>query len=236
MKTYLTKDSGKREEFGSGSVRDTREGKGRFDLLPPLALYRIAGVYERGATKYGDRNWEKGQPIMRYYDSAMRHMMNWLEGRDDEDHLAQAAWNLLGMLFTEEMIERKLYSHELNDKPDYRPMPQSPPAPSLQESLPFFEWRVGSRVGERDAVLRDLGFDNPKELRRLREEEDLNELVEDLERDPRVKAAMSEAMSVEMSRQIGLMQDQISAAAAGNHHRDLGDEGRDSVHDRDRLG
>jgi len=36
------KDSGKREEFSTGSRRDTREGKGRFDLLPTRALAAAA--------------------------------------------------------------------------------------------------------------------------------------------------------------------------------------------------
>lgn len=119
MREWTTKDSGARQEFETGSVRDTREGKGRYDLIPPFALKRIAGVYERGAVKYGDRNWEKGQPIMRYYDSAIRHLNEWLEGKEDEDHLAQAAWNLLGMLFTEEMLDRGQYPESLDDKPNY---------------------------------------------------------------------------------------------------------------------
>lgn len=32
------KDSGNRTEFSTGAVRDMHEGKGRCDLLPPLAL------------------------------------------------------------------------------------------------------------------------------------------------------------------------------------------------------
>ena len=53
-------DSGERQEFSTGSVRDTRKGKGRFDLLPPKAIRRLAVHFESGAIKYGDRNWEKG--------------------------------------------------------------------------------------------------------------------------------------------------------------------------------
>lgn len=59
------KDSGKRQEFQTGSIRDTREGKGRYDLLPPHAIFRLAKHFENGAKKYGDRNWEKGQPLSR---------------------------------------------------------------------------------------------------------------------------------------------------------------------------
>lgn len=101
---FVTKDSGKREEFKTGSKRDTREGKGRYDLISPIAIRRIAGVYERGAQKYGDRNWEKGQPLSRYLDSALRHTFQVLEGKVDEDHAAQAAWNLLAYIHTQEQI------------------------------------------------------------------------------------------------------------------------------------
>ena len=45
------KDSGEREQFKTGSQRDTRRGKDRFDLLPPHALLRLAQHYENGANK-----------------------------------------------------------------------------------------------------------------------------------------------------------------------------------------
>ena len=67
------KDSGVRQDFETGSRRDTRDGKGRYDLLPMRAIQRLARHFEGGAKKYGDRNWEKGQPISRYLDSALRH-------------------------------------------------------------------------------------------------------------------------------------------------------------------
>lgn len=49
---FAMKDSGKREDFGTGAVRDSREGKGRYDLISPIALKRLAVVYEKGANKY----------------------------------------------------------------------------------------------------------------------------------------------------------------------------------------
>jgi len=124
------KDSGKREEFPTGSVRDTREGKGRFDLLSPIFLQRLARHVENGAKKYGDRNWEKGQGVMRYFDSCSRHLNKWLEGHRDEDHLAAAAWNIQGMIHTIEMVQRgHLPEALLVGIPDY--MGESrPPSPS----------------------------------------------------------------------------------------------------------
>ena len=56
---HIVADSGKREGFATGMVRDTREGKGRFELITPIALRRLALVYEKGAAKYAARNWER---------------------------------------------------------------------------------------------------------------------------------------------------------------------------------
>ncbi len=115
--TPTVKDSGVRESFPTGSVRDTRAGKGRYDLLPTRALRRVARHFEAGAIKYGDRNWEKGQPISRYLDSALRHTFNHLEGQRDEDHLAAAAWNILAAIETEERGRIGLLPVELDDTP-----------------------------------------------------------------------------------------------------------------------
>ena len=96
-------DSGERRTFESGAVRDIQNGKGRFDLLPMCVLMRLAKHYEKGAVKYGERNWEKGLPAHSYADSAMRHLVKYLDGWDDEDHLISAIWNLCGLAWTEEM-------------------------------------------------------------------------------------------------------------------------------------
>lgn len=118
--TWTTKDSGERETYETGARRDVRTDKGRYDLLPPFAMRRVAGVYERGAAKYGDRNYEKGIPLTRYLDSALRHTFQVLEGNLDEDHAAQAAWNLLAFIQTQEMINRDLLPTSLNDLPEYK--------------------------------------------------------------------------------------------------------------------
>ena len=115
----VTKDSGKKQEFDTGAHRDTQEGKGRYDLIPPAALKRLAGVYQRGADKYGARNWEKGMPIGRCLDSALRHLFQYIEGRRDEDHLGQALWNIAGAIHIEEMVERGVLPPELNDMPNH---------------------------------------------------------------------------------------------------------------------
>lgn len=113
------KDSGVRQKFKTGSVRDTQAGKGRFDLISPIFLQRLAKHYENGAVKYGERNWEKGQPIGRFLDSACRHINEYREGLRDEDHLAAAAWNIACIIHIEEMIERGLLPKELMNIPTY---------------------------------------------------------------------------------------------------------------------
>lgn len=106
-------DSGKREEFPTGSRRDSRDGKGRFDLLPVKPLRRLAKHYENGAKKYGDHNWQKGQPSSRYYDSAMRHLIMYMDGDRSEDHLAAVAWNAFSMMWNED------FRGDLDDITDY---------------------------------------------------------------------------------------------------------------------
>lgn len=113
------KDGGKRETFKTGAMREESPDKGRYDLISPIMLQRLAVVMEKGAIKYSDRNWEKGMPLHRYIDSAMRHISQYLEGMRDEDHLAHAIFNLMGCIHTVSMIERGLLSIDLNDLPNY---------------------------------------------------------------------------------------------------------------------
>jgi hypothetical protein len=120
---YELKDSGHRRTFETGAQRDRPTGKGRYDLISPLATRRLAVIFEKGALKYADRNWEKGMPICQFIDSAKRHLDQYLEGRRDEDHLGQAMWNLHCAVHMEEMIDRSLLPKELNDLPNYMEKP-----------------------------------------------------------------------------------------------------------------
>lgn len=96
------KDSGFRQEFDTGAVRDIQTGKGRFDLIPPQIMFRLAKHYENGAVKYGENNWTKGIPSRRYIDSALRHVFNYIMGNREEDHLSAAIWNLSCVMWNEE--------------------------------------------------------------------------------------------------------------------------------------
>lgn len=111
---YELKDSGARQEFATGAKRDTQDGKPRFSLITPFGLERVAWIYTEGAKKYGDNNWQKGIPFSRYLDSAERHLMMFKQGRLDEDHIAQAVWNLLAI-----MHHQAVGPADLDDLPQY---------------------------------------------------------------------------------------------------------------------
>lgn len=119
MSDYITKDSGERRKFNTGAQRDVVDGKGRYDLISPIMIERLAKLLQRGAEKYNDRNWEKGMPLSVYMDSGMRHLFKFLEGHRDEDHLIAAIWNLQALLHIEEMVKRGVLSEELLDLPNY---------------------------------------------------------------------------------------------------------------------
>jgi len=111
---FTLRDSGKRRDFKSGAVRDVREGKGRYDLITPFALRRLALIMEKGAKKYDDRNWEKGMEFSSLIDSAERHIEQFKMGLEDEDHLAQACFNLFAIIHFQE-----LRRDDLDDMPLY---------------------------------------------------------------------------------------------------------------------
>jgi hypothetical protein len=94
----MIQDSGERREFESGAVRDMASGKGLMVVMPAAALLRLSKHYEHGAQKYGKFNWQKGIPVDSFMDSALRHIFKYLDGWDDEDHLAAAAFNVLGAM------------------------------------------------------------------------------------------------------------------------------------------
>jgi len=115
------KDSGTRQEFSTGAVRDVRAGKGRYDLMLSLShmFYRLARHFENGAVKYGDDNWLKGFPLRRFLDSAFRHLCQFSTGNTDEDHLTAVIWNLMCLGETAYRIEMGLLPCELDDLPKY---------------------------------------------------------------------------------------------------------------------
>lgn len=97
----MIKDSGERREFGTGAVRDCAAGKGDMVSIPWESILRLSVHYEHGATKYERWNFRKGIPVSSFIDSAGRHLAKYQCGLDDEDHLAAAAFNVLGAMLME---------------------------------------------------------------------------------------------------------------------------------------
>ena len=90
--------------FPTGAVRGTDAENVRFDLITPIGLRRLAETCAEGAKKYGDRNWQKGIPASVMLNHAIRHVFLYLQGDGSEDHLAHAAWNILGVCHFEETM------------------------------------------------------------------------------------------------------------------------------------
>ena len=136
------KDSGERRDFGTGSVRDMSGGKGRFDLLPMLSIFRIAKHFENGAKKYKPRNWENGIPLSCFWDSAFRHLLKVMLGMTDEDHEAAVLWNISCFIETKERIDLGVLPKELDDMPD------TFSDPKVQEKLvKMFEGSIQAALG-----------------------------------------------------------------------------------------
>jgi hypothetical protein len=112
------KDSGKREQFDTGAVREPNLDRGRYDLISPIALRALAIHYERGATKYSERNWEKGLPLSRHLNSALRHLQDFLDGDTSEDHLSACSWNCFCIIHIREKIKQGQLPAYLNDLPN----------------------------------------------------------------------------------------------------------------------
>ena len=78
-------------------------GKNRLDLIPPEWEWELGRVLTFGASKYADRNWERGMDWSRIAGSAKRHFNKFLRGEqiDEESqchHLALMAWNALALM------------------------------------------------------------------------------------------------------------------------------------------
>jgi len=83
------------------------KGKLRLDLIPPEAKVAIAKVLEIGASKYEDRNWERGLDWMETKACLERHLLKWEMGEDTDDesgmpHLWHALCNVVFLVTMEQ--------------------------------------------------------------------------------------------------------------------------------------
>ena len=100
---FVVKDSGERQTFASGMVRDTTAGKIDYwrAFVGPM-LSRFCAHVTKGAVKYPDvapgvPNWTRAsgeEELQRARDSAARHFYQWMRGDIDEDHAAAVWFNI----------------------------------------------------------------------------------------------------------------------------------------------
>lgn len=103
-----------KEGYASGSHRSNATGRGRFDLIPYEAMLSLAKRYEMGAVHFGDRNWEKGQPLSRLLSSMRRHSHQ--IGYDfAEDHAGAVLWNAAAFVTMVERMRAGILPRELDD-------------------------------------------------------------------------------------------------------------------------
>ncbi len=107
MSDFVVKDSGVRIDYPSGMRRDTQEGKPDYTLIHIPFLTRIAHHLGKGLIKYGRDNWKcanSEEELVRFRGSALRHMMQWLDGESDEDHMAAVCFNLMAAEYVKEKL------------------------------------------------------------------------------------------------------------------------------------
>jgi hypothetical protein len=88
-------DTAELREFETGAHRNSSAGKGDFSLIPPVGWHKVAVHFQNGAISKGRNNWKKGIPSTALLDSAIRHIIMYMQGDRKERHLIAAIWNLL---------------------------------------------------------------------------------------------------------------------------------------------
>lgn len=77
-------------------------------------LLDLAIHYQKGAQKYGVDNWKKGCengtgiPAESFFDSGVRHTLQFLSGATDEPHHISAIWNFFGAIY----MRDEMWKHE----------------------------------------------------------------------------------------------------------------------------
>jgi hypothetical protein len=114
---FVVKDSGKREEFKGGMVRDTADNKTDYSLpLNGPMFERWATHLTKGATKYpdtkpGSPNWMLAsgeEEYVRFRKSAVRHFIQWYSGQTDEDHAAAVLFNINGAEYVKDKLAKEI--------------------------------------------------------------------------------------------------------------------------------
>lgn len=111
---FEIKDSGERQVFDSGMVRDTAEGKIDYTLIMDGPMHDRYAIHLTNAAirKYGARNWMKArtpEEQERYRVSGARHMRQWVAGERDEDHASAVMFNLNGYEYVQLRLDDPVF-------------------------------------------------------------------------------------------------------------------------------
>ncbi len=85
----------------TGGRKEQREA--RFDLLPAGPMWDVAQHYGLGASKYEDRNWERGYSWSLSFAALQRHAWAFWSGEDADgetgtSHLAAVVFHALALM------------------------------------------------------------------------------------------------------------------------------------------
>ena len=69
---------------------------GNFETM----LLEVSKHFEKGCEKYGEDNWKKGIPTKSYINSAVRHLIKYMRGDNDEPHDRAFVWNIMCCVWT----------------------------------------------------------------------------------------------------------------------------------------
>ena len=113
---FTVKDSGQRQEYASGMVRDLQDGKVEYDRPMDGPMFdRWAEHLTKAMAKYpddsdGQPNWMRANSpteLKRFRKSAVRHFRQWLRGDVDEDHAAAVYFNINGVEYVKARLKER---------------------------------------------------------------------------------------------------------------------------------
>jgi len=64
----------------------------------PALAHLYAQALHEGASKYGERNWEKGLPESNLINHALHHLFKLVAGDTSENHASHLVWNVLTLI------------------------------------------------------------------------------------------------------------------------------------------
>lgn len=116
--------SGEQRQFSTGAVRDAASKKPMPHLISPYALMRLGewlrfACQDRKPKPYPSRNWEKGMPFSECIASIYRHLLKYMVGSQEEDHIAAILFGAQTIAHYEHEIAAGRMDPALDDMPKY---------------------------------------------------------------------------------------------------------------------